>query len=79
MYVTDGKHIRKVKMWRDNMNYKYASVRIGFFKKVITCGYYSDPAARLLIKIQPLGWKQIDIESPFKRFLKFLKGGNNAQ
>lgn len=55
MYVTDGKHIRKVKMWRDNMNYKYASVRIGLFKKVITWGYYSDPTTKLLTKIQSLG------------------------
>lgn len=73
MYVTDGQHIRKVKMWRDNMGYKYASVRIGLCKTVTESGYYSDPAKDLLKTLQSLGWKRIDIESPFKRFLKFLK------
>ena len=72
MYVTDGKRIRKVKMGRNNMNDRYASVRIGLFKTITEWGYYTDPAKDLLIKLQSLGWKQIDIESPFKRFLKFF-------
>lgn len=70
MYVSDGKHIRKVKMRRNNMNYKYASVRIGLFKRITTWGYYSDPAKSLLSELKLLGWEQINIESPFTYFLK---------
>ena len=70
MYVSDGKHIRKVKMRYNNMNYKYASVRIGLFKRITKWGYYSDPVKSLLSELEPLGWKQIDIKFPFIYFLK---------
>lgn len=60
MYVTDGKRIRKIHVCADSMNYKYAYIWTGLFKRISAWSYYSDPVKNLLKIIEPMGWKLVD-------------------